>query len=231
MEKKVFAVFGLGTFGLQVCKALSEKGAIVIAVDKDERVINSVKDMVSQAVFLDSTNEEALQNAGLQDVDVAVIAMGRFVDSSILTTILLKNIGIPRIIARAMSDVHEAVLKQVGATEVINVEIEQGKRLANRIFAPTVIDVIPVSGDQALAELHVPAEFSGKSLRDLDIRNKYNINIISIKRTKTEIDAMGNPKREELVFSPKPMDILNIDDIMVVLGTEDDIDKFKESVK
>ena len=231
MEKRVFAVFGLGTFGLQVCKALSEKGAIVIAVDKDETMINSVKDAVSQAVLLDSTNEEALRNAGLQDIDVAVIAMGRFVDSSVLTTIILKNMGVPRIIARAMSDVHEEALKQVGATEVINIEIEQGKRLANRIFAPTVIDLIPVSENQALAELHVPEEFTGKSLRDLDVRRKYHINIVSIKRTKTEIDAMGNPKREELVFSPKPMDILNADDIIVVLGTEDDIDKFKESVK
>ncbi|RLE39907.1 TrkA family potassium uptake protein, partial [Candidatus Woesearchaeota archaeon] len=105
MEKeRIFAVFGLGTFGIEVCKGLSARGAKIIAVDSSQKVTEKVKNYVTQAVLLDSTDEDALRSAGLQDVDVAVIAMGDNIDSSVLTTSLLKNMGVPRIIARAMSD-------------------------------------------------------------------------------------------------------------------------------
>ncbi|MFC1480149.1 potassium channel family protein [Candidatus Omnitrophota bacterium] len=232
MEKeKVFAVFGLGTFGLEICKVLSSKGAKVIAVDRNQKSIEKIKDVVTQAVAIDSTDEEDLLNAGLQDVDVAVISIGDNIDASILTTTLLKNIGVPYIIARAMSGIHAQVLKQIGATEVMNLEIEQGQRLANRIFAPEIMDVIHLSDDQSLAELRVPKDFIGKSLQDLDLRKKFNVNVISVKRTKTDIDKIGNPERKELVFSPKPMDILEINDILVVLGNEQDMNRLKETVK
>ena len=112
MEKdKLFAVFGLGIFGFEVCKVLSEKGMKVIAVDKDRKLVDKVKDMVTQAILIDSTDEDALKNADMQDVDVAVVAIGKSVDGSILTTILLKNMGVPRIIARAVSSLHEQVLR------------------------------------------------------------------------------------------------------------------------
>jgi trk system potassium uptake protein TrkA len=230
-KEKVFAVFGLGIFGLEICRVLSAKGAQVIAVDKDQKLVEKVKDTVAQAIMIDSTDKEALLNAGLQDVDVAVVAMATNIDAGILTTILLKNMGVPYIVARAVTDTQAQVLKQIGATEVINIEIEQGQRLANHILAPDIMDVIPISNDQSLAEMRIPREFAGKSLRDLELRKRFNVNIISVKRTQTEIDALGNPKRKELVFSPKPMDILEINDILVVLGTEKDIDKFKETVK
>ncbi|MGB2601319.1 MAG: TrkA family potassium uptake protein [Candidatus Omnitrophota bacterium] len=228
LEEKVFAVFGLGTFGQEICKVLSGKGAKVIAVDRDKALIDRIKNSVTQAVLLDSTNEEALHNAGLQDSDVAIIAIGDNMEASILTTILLKKIGVPYIIARAMTDVHAEVLKQIGATEVINLEVQQGQRLASRIVAPDVVDIIPISEDQALAELRVPESFIGKTLINLDLRKKYNVNIITIKRTKTDIDNMGNPKRKEFIFTPKPDEDLKVNDILVVLGAEKDIDKLKE---
>jgi trk system potassium uptake protein TrkA len=230
-KEKVFAVFGLGVFGTEVSRTLSQKGAKVIAVDVDKKAVEKMKDVVTQAVLLDSTDEEALRNAGLQDADVAIIAMGKNVGVSILTTILLKNLGVPCIIARAMFDLHAQVLRKIGATEVINIEIEQGSRIANRLVTPDIVDMIPVSADQAITELRIPKEFAGKSLHDLELRKKYNVNVISIKRTKTDIDDMGNPKREELVFSPKPMDILNINDILVILGSQGDIEKLKEMEK
>ena len=232
MEKeKVFGVFGLGMFGTEVCKTLSQKGVKVIAVDTEQKAVDRMKDVVTQAILLDSTDEEALQNAGLQDVDVAVIAMGKNAGASMLTTVILKNLGVPCIIARTMSDVHAQVLKKIGATEVINIEIRQGRRLANRLLAPDIVDMISISEDQALAEVRLPKEFAGKSLRDLDIRKKYNVNVVSVKRTKIDIDEMGNPKREEIVFSPKPMDVLNLNDILVVLGSEDEIAKLKEKTR
>ena len=231
MEKdKIFAVFGLGTFGLEVCKVLSAKGKKVIAFDRNRGLIEKAKNIVTQAVLLDSTDEEALRNAGIQDVDVAVVAMRTNIDSSILTTILLKNIGVPYIIARAMSDIHAQVLGQIGATEIINLEIEQGKRLADRLTSPELRDVIPISDDQVITELRIPKECVGKSLRDLDLRQRFNVNIISIKRVQTDIDKMGNPKRKELIFSPQPMDMLEINDILIVLGKTEDINKLKEGI-
>jgi len=229
--EKVFAVFGLGVFGLEICRVLASKGANVIAVDKDQKMIDRIKDTVTYSVLLDSTDEEALRNAGLDDVDVAVIAVGDTMDASILTTILLKNMGVPRIIARARSDVHGQVLKRIGATEVINIEIEVGHRLANRIFSPDIIDVIPLSPDATIAELKLPKDFAGKSPHELDVRKKYNVNIVAVKRTKTDVDALGNPKRAEQVFTPKPTDILKVNDLLVILGRDEDIEKLKEIAK
>jgi len=226
-RKRTYAVFGLGNFGMEICKTLSEMGCDIIAVDEEQKLINKVKDNVAHALLLDSADEDALRNAGFQEVDVAVVAIGDNMDSNILTTIALKNIGIPYIISRAMTTLHAQVLKEIGATEVINIQIEQGRRLAARMAAPSVMDMIPISENQTLAEVRVPNEFTGKPLRELDVRKNYGVNIISVKRTKTDVDNIGNPKVEKLVFSPKPMDIFEINDILVILGEEKDIYKFK----
>jgi len=227
-QEKIFAVFGLGTFGWEVCRVLSEKGAKVIAVDRDPKLIERIKNSVAHAILMDSSDEDAIRNASLQDVDVAVVAIGKNLEGSIMTTIVLKNIGVPYIIARATSDTHEQVLEQIGATEILNVEIEEGKRLAQRILTPEMVDVIPVSAEQSLAEIRIPQDFVDQSIRQLDLRKRFNVNIISVKRVETAIDEMGNPKRKELILPPKPDDVLKINDVLVVLGGEKDIDKLKE---
>jgi len=226
-KNKIFAVFGLGTFGYQVCKVMSEKGAKVIAFDKQEKLIDKIKDDVTQAVLIDSTDEEALRNAGVTDIDVAIVSIGDNKEASILTTALLKNLNVPYIIARALSDIHAQVLKQVGANEVIILEIEEGKRLANHLLAPDVLDIISVSKNQSIAEIRVSNNFKGKTLPQLALRKKFNINVISIKRTTMVIDDAGNPVQEEIVLNPEPEEILQQDDIIVVLGREKDIEKLK----
>jgi len=229
MQKEtLYAVFGLGTFGQEVCKALSEKGSKVIAVDKDQKLIDKMKDIVTQAVLLDSTDEDVLKNVGLQDVDVAVVAMGDSVDGSILTTVLLKNIGVPYIIARAISDVHAQVLQKVGATEILNIAVQQGRRLAQKILATDIVDIIPISDDHSIAEIKIPSGFVEKSLRDTELRKKYHLTLVSIKRIETTIDEMGNPRKEELILYPTPDDILKINDSLVVLGSDKDIENLKE---
>ncbi|MEA3489819.1 MAG: TrkA family potassium uptake protein [Candidatus Omnitrophota bacterium] len=227
VKQKVFAVFGLGVFGTEVCRVLSEKGMKVIAVDSNPKKIERIKDSVTQAILMDSSDEDALRGASLQDVDLAVVAIGENIDTSVLTTLLLKNLGIPYIIARAISKIHAQVLRQIGATEVINIQIEQGKRLANRIIAPDVMDIIPISENQSLAEMRIPKEFINRSLRELDLRKKYNINIISVKRTETAIDEMGNPVRKEIILTPSPKDVLKVNDVLVILGEEKDLEKVK----
>ncbi len=227
-KEKLFAVFGLGKFGYEVCRVLADSGAKVIAVDREQKRVNKVRDMVTEAILIETNDEETFLNANLQDVDVGIVALGSNIQGSILTTTLLKNIGVPYIIARAMSDVHAQVLKQTGATEVLNLEIEEGKRLARRILAPDLMDIIPVSADQSVVEMRVPREFVGRSLIDLKLRQKYQVNIVSIKRIKTTIDDIGNPEREETVITPGAEDVLEVNDILVMLGAEKDIDKIKE---
>jgi len=227
VKEKIFAVLGLGRFGSEVCRVLSAKGMKVIAVDNKPKNVEKLKDTVTQAVLVETNDEESFRNAGMQDVDVGVVAIGDNIEGSVLTTLLLKKIGVPYIIARATSNVHSQVLMEVGATEVINLQIEEGKRLANRLIAPDVMDIIPISSSQSLAELRIPETFIDKTLKQLDIRRKYRINIVSIKRATTSIDELGNPVRKETVISPDPDDVLKLNDVLVLVGDQRDIEKMK----
>jgi trk system potassium uptake protein TrkA len=226
-KEKVYAVFGLGTFGLEVCKVLSEKGGRVIAVDVNEKLIDRVKDTVTQAILIDSTDEESIRSAPLTEVDVAVVGIGDDMESSILTTAILKKIGLPYIISRAINDIHAQVLKQVGATEVLFIEIEEGRRLAQRLISPDVLDRIPISQNQTLAELVTPPQLAGRALYKIDLRKKFGVSVISIKRKKTIIDDQGSPRIEELVIQPTPTTVLEKEDILVVVGKDEDIDALK----
>lgn len=227
-KEKVFGVFGLGTFGLEVCRVISEKGGKVIAVDYQTELIEKIKNTVTQAVLIDSTDEQSLKNAPIEDVDVAVVGIGENIESSILTTAVLKNLGVPYIISRAISDIHAQVLKQVGATEVINIEIEEGKRIASKLISPDIIDKVYIGQNQILAEVMSSKSMVGKSILELDLRKKLNVNVISIKHTSTKIDDMGNPVVENVVDFPAPSTVIEKDDILVVVGREKDIDKLKE---
>lgn len=227
-KEKVFAVIGLGTYGKKVAEVLSEKGAHVIAMDNNPDTVERIKNQVTAALLLDSTDEAALMKAPLEEVDVAIVAIGDNIEASILTTALLRRRGIPYIVGRAISDIHEAVLRQVGANEVINLEVSEGIRTAQRLIAPSVLDSIPISQDYSVEELYIPKLFLGKSLRELKLREKFHVNIIAIKREKVEVDSEGNPiHREELVF-PQAEDRLEESDLLLVVGRNRDLDELKE---
>jgi len=229
MEKaRVFAVFGLGTFGFEVCKVLSEKGATVIGIDNQAKLIERIKDVITQAVLIDSTNEDELKNLSLNDIDAAIVAIGESVESNIITTALLKKLGIPYILSRAVTDIHAKILRQIGATEVINVEIEQGRKVAERLFSPDVFDRIPISKELLLVEMAVPKKLIGKTIYEANIRDKYDVNVASIKKTIMKIDEEGKSIMEEIVELPKPATILEENDVLVVIGANESIEGFKE---
>jgi trk system potassium uptake protein TrkA len=228
-RSKVFAVFGLGTFGEEVCRTLVEKGAKVIAVDHTAQLVDKIKDAVEQAVLLDSTDEDALRQLPLSTVDAAVVAIGENLSASILTVALLKKLGVPYIVARAISEIHSQILKQVGAAEVIIIEVDEGRRVASRLISPDVVDRIPISTQQTLAEVLVPKSFAGSSLHKLELRKRFNVNVISIRRTRLNVDNMGNPVKEEVVLSPQPQDVIQENDVLVVVGPDRAIDALKES--
>ncbi len=226
--EKVFAVIGLGVFGRQVCTTVAEKGGVVIAIDNNVETVEAIKETVSQAVLVNATDAGALSQAPLEDVDVAVVAMGDNIEASILATALLKRQAIPHIIARAVSPVHAQVLRQVGADEVINLEIDAGIRLGSRLVAPQILEQVSLSSEISVAEVHVPRKFVGQSLADLDMRNRYAVSIISIKRVTVDVDDVGNPKRTEEMVFPGPDDVLQEDDIIHIVGTNDAIARFHD---
>ena len=227
-KEKVFAVVGLGSFGRKVCEVLVEKGGKVIAIDHDPALIDKIKDTVTQAVLLDSTDEDNLSSAPFDDVDVAVVAIGDNIAASILTTALLKRIGIRHILARAISELHEQVLKQVGADEIVNIEIDEGQRIGIRLISPEILDRIPVSQSISVAELYTPKSFAGKTLLQLDLRRKFHINIIAVTRVNLTVDEMGNPVRNEQVIFPTGDEMLEETDVILVVGRNEDVDAMKE---
>ncbi|HUV08316.1 MAG TPA: TrkA family potassium uptake protein [Spirochaetia bacterium] len=225
-KKRVFAVFGLGAFGSEVCRYLSENGQSVIALDNQSKLIDKIKETVKQAFLIDSTDEEALTNLPLEDVDVAVVGIGDDIEASILTTALLKKIGIPFIIARAVNEIHFRVLKQIGADEIVNLEIDEGRLIAQRLMSSDILDTIPISQNFSIAEIYIPAEFVGRSLKALE--EKLSVKAVAVKRWKSSVDDMGNPMREEIVRLPDNSDIIQENDILLVVGKNTDIDSLKE---
>ncbi|MFO7850183.1 MAG: TrkA family potassium uptake protein [Spirochaetia bacterium] len=229
-KEKVYVVIGLGTFGRQLCETFISQGASVIAVDNRSELIERIKDTVTQAVMIDATDEDLLSQLPFDDVDVAIVAIGDNIEASILVTALLKRMGITYILARAISDLHMQVLRQVGADEVVNLEIDEGKRIAQRLFTPEILDKTRISETISLAELYLPDALSGKRLDQLDLRKKHQINIVAVKRVVFSVDEMGNPQKKEEVLFPVPSTTLENRDVLLVVGKNDAIEQFKEEL-
>ncbi|MEE9260488.1 MAG: TrkA family potassium uptake protein [Candidatus Scalindua sediminis] len=227
-----FAVIGLGRFGFKVAEILAEKGVQVIAIDKDHTLVEKARDIVTEAVQLDSTDEEALRESGVEGVDVAVVSIGEGVESSILTTAILKSFGIKEIVARASTKLQAKILKEVGATRVVFPEEDMGLRVANSILAPGVLEYIELGAHYNLAEIEVKGEFTGKSIKELDIKSKYGINVIMImKRIKQEAGKEGELVEKEIKELPTPDYVLREKDILVVVGDSKDIEALEKHIK
>lgn len=226
-KEKVFAVIGLGTFGGKVCEDLAAKGGKVIAIDNQPELIEKVKDTVTQSILLDSTDETAMGQVPFADVNIAVVAIGENIEASILTTAILKRLGIPYILARAVTDIHNQVLRQVGADEVVNIEIEEGKRIAQRLISPEILDNIAVTENISVSEVYVPKGFIGQTLEKLNLRKKLNVNIVAILRTTLSVDEEGNPVKTDNAVFPDAKEVLQESDILLVVGKNEDLNVFR----
>jgi len=219
-----FAVIGLGRFGYKISEVLASKGAQVIAIDKNSELVEKIKDIVTEAAQLDSTDEDALRQSGVENVDVAIVSIGEDVESSILTTTILSNLGIKEIVARAGTRLHAQILKEVGATRVVYPEEDMGLRVANSIFAPGVLDYIDLGADYNLAEIEVKGGFIGKSFSELAIKSRYGVNVIMVmKRVQETVGKNGKVVEKEIKELPSPDYILEAKDILVVVGDSKDI--------
>jgi len=226
---KRFAVIGLGRFGKKLAIALSMSGAEVVAIDRDRTVIEQIRDQVSHAVRLDSTDEEALRSQGVDKIDVAIVGMGqggRAFESAILTVVNLKQMGVKQICARAQNLIGGQVFSAVGATEVIYPEIESAQRWAYKLIAPHIGEKIDFAPGYSMASIKAPASFHEKTLMDLQLRQKYSVNLIAIKRGATAKDKKA--KTEAIINVPMPNTVIYADDTLMVAGSDTDLEKLPQ---
>jgi trk system potassium uptake protein TrkA len=219
-----FAVIGLGRFGSSVARTLGEKGQEVLAIDNNEGLVQDNMEFVTKAVCMDATDEKTVRSAGLQDADVAICAIGTDVESSILITLLLKDLGISTIVCKAVNEAHKKALEKIGATRVILPEKEMGARLANTLISPSdkVVDHIDVTDMSSIIEIMPPDEFVGKSLRDLNLRATHGINVIAIKK------KSGDRDQETIDINPQADDLITKEDVLIIFGENKKIEDLKK---
>ncbi|MBO2943910.1 TrkA family potassium uptake protein [Paenibacillus sp. F411] len=215
MAKKQYAVIGMGRFGTSVAKELSEMGFDVLAVDASEQRVQEIAGLVTQAVSSDSTDEEALRALGIRNFDVVVVAIGEDIQSSILTTLILKDLGVPVIIVKAKNELHGKVLQKIGADKVIFPERDMGLRVAHHLISPNILEYIEVSDDYSIMEMKVAADMIGMNLIELDIRARFGCNVMGI-RTNGKMN-----------ISPNPQDRLAAGDVLVIVGQKNDLTKLE----
>jgi trk system potassium uptake protein TrkA len=177
-----FVVIGLGRFGSSIARALSAMDFDVLAIDKDESLVKAMEGVVSQAVVMDATDEKSLRELGVQDFDTAIVSMGETIEDSIMITLTLKELGVKQVIVKAQNDLHSRILKKVGADRITLPEREMAEKLAQSLASPKIFDFIEVSDTYGIVEMVVPKKFANKTLTELNLRDKYRVSVIAIKR-------------------------------------------------
>ncbi|MBQ9922664.1 MAG: TrkA family potassium uptake protein [Clostridia bacterium] len=215
---KSFAVIGLGRFGTHLALTLVQDGHQVLVIDKDSERVEELSDYVTNAVIGDPTDREVLEAAGISEYDCAIVAISNDMESSILTTLLLEDLGVRRIVARAVSDNHAKVLEKVGADTVVFPERDMGEKLAHKLNKNNVLEYIEFSSDYSVAEIKVPVKWVGKTLRELDLRRTYKVNVIAV--------VKDYPRKIQINHDPD--DPFEASDTIAIIGKNEDIDKVSE---
>lgn len=214
---KQFLIIGLGNFGFYLATHLYHKGHDVMAIDKNPVLVQSIKDHVTQAVVADATDAATLKELGVKNVDTAVVGIGSVLGDSILAVLNLQELGIPHIVAKAISDPHKKVLEKLGIEEIIFPEKDTALSMAKKLDNPSLIDYLPFMEGYGIIELAAPKKFVGKTLKQINLTNTYGVQAIAIKETKT-----GQTR-----FTPQADHILNQGDILILLGPEKGLDALK----
>ena len=183
--KKTYAVFGLGRYGTAVAKELVENGMEVIAVDSDERIVNAAADVLPICKCADITDPDVIQQLGINNVDVVIIAMANNLEASVMAVTLCKEAGVPTVIAKCANEMHQKILNRVGADKVVFPENESGIRLAKDLLSSGFVDMVSLARNVSIIELDVKPEWEGKNLIELNLRKKYSINVVALRREET----------------------------------------------
>lgn len=208
---KTYAVLGLGKFGGAIARELSMMGCDVIAVDIKESVVKEIQHQVSYAVIGDVTDVETMREIGVAETDAVFISIAEELEASIMAALIVKELGVPHVIAKASSKMHGRVLEKVGVDRVVYPEREMGIRLAKNVVAGNFMDMIDLSSKYSLVELRVPSSWVGHSLLSLEARKKYGLNVVAVK------------KQDDIKINISPDEIFEEDDIVIVVGSNDSI--------
>jgi len=219
MSKRQFIVIGLGRFGASVAETLYSLGNDVLAVDSDEEVVQNISDNVTHSVQADANDENSLRALGIRNFDCAVISIGANIQSSILATLLVKELGVKYVITKATNALHAKVLYKIGADRVVFPERDMGVRVAHNLVSSNILDYIELSPDYSIAEVISPEEWHNKTLGELNIRARYGINVMAIKRN-NDIDV-----------SPLADNVIEPGDIIVAIGNIEELNKLENLVK
>ena len=225
MTKRTFAVIGLGRFGFAMATTLTDLGHEVIGIDSNEEHVARISDFVAQAVQLDATDEKALRAAGIQDVDVAIISIGERIDSSLLVVMLVKELGIPIIIAKATTPLHGRILEKLGVSRVFFPVRDMAIRVAHSLVVQNVLDYIELSRDFSIVEIPAPRAFAGRTLRELALRTSYGLTLIAIKR------AARPGQGDVTVVAPLADDRIEKGDVLSLLGSNERLSQLDALLK
>ncbi len=213
IKDKIFGVIGLGRFGYHVAKTLAQGGAEVIACDSDEEKVRQIADLVSMAFVLDATDEKALKESGIANADTVIVSIGENIEASILIVVQLKELGVKEVIAKAANPMHGKILERLGVDRVIYPERDMAIRLAHSLLIGQFIEEIPIGDQFSVFEIRAFEALFGKTLRDLDLRKRFGVSVLAIKR---QDSMLVNPSGEEKILEG---------DILVVLGTTEQLVK------
>ncbi|WP_342512747.1 TrkA family potassium uptake protein [Sporosarcina sp. FSL K6-1522] len=214
--KKEFVVIGLGRFGGSIVRELVELGADVMAIDISPERVDDFAQIATQAVAADTTDESVLRSLGIRNFEHVVIAIGENIQASILTTLMLKEIGVKKITVKAQNDYHAKVLQKIGADHVVHPERDMGIRIANNMVSNNILDYLELSDEYSIVEIQANEKLAGYTLIDLNIRAKFGVNIVAIKRGK------------QILVSPQAIEKIQHEDILIVIGSDIDIHRFEK---
>ncbi|MBK5251785.1 MAG: TrkA family potassium uptake protein [Peptostreptococcaceae bacterium] len=214
--KKQFVVIGLGRFGSSLAKTLYSLGHEVLAVDENEEAVQGIVEHVTHAVQADATDESSLNALGIRNFDVAVIAIGNDMQASILVTLMVKELGLKYVVSKAMNDLHAKVLYKTGADRVVFPEREMGVKIANNLISSNILDYIELSEDYSVVETQTLPKWIGKNLLEINMRAKFGVNVMAIKRN------------SKINISPNADDILEEGDTLIVVGNNEDLSRLSE---
>ena len=213
MKQKQFAVIGIGRFGGSLIKELTRMGHEVLAIDLDEERVNDAADFSTHAVQADTMDENVLKALGIRNFDAVIVAIGDNIQSNILTTIVLKELGVKKVISKAKNTMHGKVLEKIGTDIVIYPEQDMAIKLARSLVSHNFVEQINISPDYSIIELIVPQTFINKNLNQINLRQQMGVTVLAIRRG------------DNIIVSPEPVESLQCQDIMVALGRNEDLEK------
>ena len=213
-----FVVIGLGRFGGSIVRELNALGMDVMAIDLSEARVNEYSEIATHAVVADTTDEAVMKSLGIRNFDQVIVAIGENIQTSTLTTLILKELGVKKVIAKAQNDYHAKILNKIGADLVVHPERDMGRRIAHNIASASVLDYLELADEYSIVEAKANERIAGQTIVDLDIRANFGINIIAIKRDK------------DVIISPDPNMNIELGDILIMIGHDNDLNRFEKKL-